>query len=126
MKTQALKMSVVLLSFAAVSAFGQQEAINGRAELHGALATASSAADHARIAYYYHRTASEYAQKQAEEEQIAAQWKKQYGSWTKSPNPYRSAVNLAAYYGKLAGEARTHARDQDKLAGGLSNLGRIS
>jgi hypothetical protein len=121
MKARTLKMSVVVLFFAAVTAFGQQEPINGRAELRGALATASSAADHARIAYYYHRTANEYAQKQAEEEQIAARWEKQYGSWTKSPNPYRSAVNLASYYAKLSSDARTHAREQDKLASALSD-----
>jgi len=123
MKTRTLKMSVVVLAFAAVSAFGQQEPINSRAELRDALATAKSAADHARIAFYFHQAATEYAQRQAEEEQIAARWEKMYGSWTKSPNPYRSAMNLAAYYGKLASDARAHAREHDKVSGSLHDSG---
>ncbi len=116
MKMRTLKMSMVVLTFAAVSAFGQGEPINGRAELRSALASARSAADHARIALYYHRAAAEYTQKQAEEQQIAAKWQPQYGNWTKSPNPYRSAANLAAYYGTLARDARAHAAEQDKLS----------
>jgi hypothetical protein len=117
MKTSTLTMSVAALVLAAGMAFGQEGAINSRTELRAALATARTAADHARIAYYYHRAATTYAQMQAEEEQIAAKWQAQFGSWTKSPNPYHSAKNLAAYYGKLASDALVHATEQDKLSG---------
>ena len=116
MKTSALTMSVAALVLAAGMAFGQEEAISSRTELRTALATARTAADHACIAYYYNRAATAYAQKQTEEGQVAAQWQAQYGGWTKSPNPYQSAKNLAAYYGKLASDALVHAAEQDKLA----------
>ncbi len=116
MKTQTLKMSAIALVFTAVAAFGQQGTINSKAELRQALATAESAADHARLASYYHHTALVYAGKQAEEEQIADRWEKQYANWSKSPNPYRSAKNLAAYYGQLSKDAAAHAAEQDKLA----------
>jgi hypothetical protein len=121
MKMQTLKTSAIGLVFTAVAAFSQQGVsqqgmINGGAELRRALATAESAADHARIASYYHRTALVYAGKQAEEEQIADRWEKQYANWSKSPNPYRSAKNLAAYYGQLSRDAAAHASEQDKLA----------
>jgi hypothetical protein len=117
MKTSTLTMSMAALVLAAGMAFGQEGAISSRTELRTALATARTAEDHARIAYYYHRAATTYAQKQAEEEQIAAQWQTQFGGWTKTPNPYHSAKNLAAYYGKLANDALVHAAEQDKLAG---------
>jgi len=111
-------MSVITLVFAALTAFGQEGAIRNQAELRSALATAKTAADHARIAYYYHQSANVYAQKQTEEEQIAAQWQKQYEGWTKAPNPYSSAKTLVVYYGQLASVALVHAAEQDKLAGG--------
>ena len=116
MKMQTLKMSAIALVFTAVAAFGQQGTINSAAELRQALATAESRADHARIAYYYHHTALVYAGKQAEEEQIANRWQKQYENWSKSPNPYLSAKNLAAYYAQLSRDAAAHAAEQDKLA----------
>jgi len=116
MKTQTLKMSAIALVFTAVAAFGQQGTINSKAELRQALATAESAADHARLASYYHHTALVYAGKQAEEEQIADRWEKQYANWSKIPNPYQSAKNLAAYYGQLSRDAAAHAAEQDKLA----------
>ena len=34
-----------------------------------------------------------------------------------TPNPYKSAENLAAYYGQRAGDALAHAMEHDKLAG---------
>jgi hypothetical protein len=121
MKTQTLKMSAIALVFTAVAAFGQQgvgqqTTINSKAELRQALATAESAADHARLASYYHHTALVYAGKQAEEEQIADRWQKQYANWSKIPNPYQSAKNLAAYYGQLSSDAAARAAEQDKLA----------
>lgn len=111
------KMSVlvVLIACSAITGFAQ-EAISGKAELRRSLATAKTAADHARIAYYYHRTANEFARKQAEEEQIAERWERQYASWEKSPNPCQSARNLAQYYSQLASEAAAKASEQDKLA----------
>ncbi len=117
MKTQTLKMAAIALVFTAVAAFGQQGTINSQAELRRALATAESAADHARLASYYHHAALVYAGKQAEQEQIANRWQKQYENWSKSPNPYLSAKNLAAYYGQLASDAAARAAQQDKLAG---------
>jgi hypothetical protein len=117
MKTSTLTMSATALILVAGMAFGQEGLIGNSAELRAALATAKTEADHAKIAYYYHRAATSYAQKRAEEEQIAAKWQAQYGSWSKSPNPYQSARNLAAYYRDLAGDALVHAAEQDKLAG---------
>jgi hypothetical protein len=99
MKINTLTMSVATLAFAAVSAFGQEAVINNQANLDKYLAMAKT-----------------YAQRQAEEEQIAARLEKQYEGWTKSPNPYRSAKNLAAYYRQLAETARAYAAEQDKLA----------
>jgi 20S proteasome alpha/beta subunit len=116
MKTQSLKMSAIVLVFTAVAAFGQQGTINSAAELRQALATAESGADHARLASYYHHTALVYAGKQAEEERIADRWQKQYANWSKSPNPYLSAKNLAAYYGQLSSDAAARAAEQDRLA----------
>jgi hypothetical protein len=52
-----------------------------------------------------------------DEEQIAARWQKQYEGWSKTPNPYRSAINLAAYYGQLARDTLSRATEQDRLAG---------
>ena len=116
MKMQTLKISAIALVLTAVAAFGQQGTINSTAELRQALATAESRADHARIASYYHRTALVYAAKQAEEEQIANRWEKQYANWSKSLNPYLSAKNLAAYYRQLSNDAAVRAAEQDKLA----------
>ena len=117
MRTKTLAMSLATLAVAALTVFGQEGAISSNSELKRALASARTPADHARIAYYYHQAAHSYAQKQSEEEQIAAQWQKQYESWEKSPNPYQSAKSLAAYYAKLARDASTRATEQDKLAG---------
>ena len=116
MKIHTLKMSAIALVFTAVAAFDQQGKINSPAELRQALATAESGADHARIASYYHRTALVYAAKQAEEERTANRWEKQYANWSKSPNPYQTAKNLAAYYRQLSSDAAAHAAEQDKLA----------
>jgi hypothetical protein len=121
MKTRTLKTSVVVLAFAAMSAFGQSKAINGQSGFRAAVAAAETSADHTGIAINYTRLAAEYAQKQAEELRIATKWGKLYGNWTKSPNPYRSALNLAAYYGKLASEAQVHAREQKSLSGALND-----
>src|SRR5580704_12968036 len=120
MKVKTLAMTAVTLTCAAVTAFGQEGTINSKAELRKALATAVTAADHARIAFYYHRSADKYSRMQAEEEQIAARWQKQYENWTKSPNPYVSAKNLEASYAQLARDARTHALEQDRLAQGVT------
>ena len=99
MKINTLTMSVAALAFAAVSAFGQEAAINSQANPDKSLTMAKI-----------------YAQRQAEEEQIAARLEKQYQGWTKSPNPYSSAKNLAAYYRQLAETARAHAAEQERLA----------
>ena len=117
MNTKALTMSAASLILGALAILGQGEPIGNQAELRRALPAAATAADHARIAAYYHQVAQSYIQKQTEEERIAAQWQKQYESWTKTPNPYRSAKNLAAYYGQRAADALVHAREQDSLAG---------
>jgi len=89
----------------------------------GSLATARTAADHARLADYYYGVARSYNQKESEEEQIAARWRKQYGNWSKIPNPYRSAMNLAGYYRQLAKDALAHAGEQLKLAGAGTRSG---
>jgi len=117
MRTKTLAMLLVTLAVATLTVFGQEGAISSQRELKKALASARTPADHARIAYYYHQAAHTYVQKQSEEEQIAAQWKKQYESWEKSPNPYQSAKSLATYYAKLARDASNRAEEQDKLAG---------
>ena len=117
MKTRAVTTAAALI-LSALAALGQATgAITNKAELRAALATARTAADHARIAAYYRETARTYTQKQAEEEQIAARLAKQYEGWTKSPNPYRSAVNLAGYYRQQARDASARAAKQDRLAG---------
>ena len=64
----------------------------------------------------YRKAAVAFAQTQAEEERIAARWVKQYGGWTKAPNPCRSATNLAAYYRQLAADALAHTAEQHELA----------
>jgi len=97
--------------------------IDGKAALRKALANAKTPADHARLAHYYEEIARSYAQKQGEEEQIAARWRKQYENWTKVPNPYLSAMNLAGYYRQRAKEAVVRAREQSKLAtAGMSSV----
>jgi hypothetical protein len=117
MRTKAFAMAAGALVLAAFTLAGQDGAIRNQADLRRSLASARTAADHARIAAYYRQAAQAYRQKQAEEEGIAAQWQKQYERWTKTPNPYQSAKNLAAYYGQRAGDALARAMEQDKLAG---------
>ena len=90
--------------------------IESKADLRKALADAKTPADHARLADYYEQIARSYAQKQSEEEQIAAGWRKQYENWTKVPNPYHSAMNLAGYYRQRAKDAKARAQEQNRLA----------
>jgi len=90
--------------------------IESKAELRKALADAKTPEDHARLAEYYEQIARSYVQKQSEEERIAASWRKQYENWTKTPNPYHSAMNLAGYYRQCAQDAKVHAQEQTKLA----------
>jgi hypothetical protein len=115
--SKVLAILLATLVMASATAVGQEGQVPNRAELRRALAAARTPADHARIAGYYRQTAQVYAQKQAEEERIAAKWQRQYEGWSKSPNPYRSAKNLAAYYGQCATSALAHAAEQDRLAG---------
>ena len=117
MRTKTFTIAAGALFLAAFTAPGQDGTILNQAELRRSLAAARTAADHARIAVYYRQVAQVYMGKQAEEERIAAQWQKQYERWTKTPNPYQSAKNLAAYYKQRAGDALNHATQQDRLAG---------
>lgn len=105
-----------VLALTAFAPCMEAEDITGKAGLRNVLATAKTPEDHARLAVYYQQLVSSYAQKQSEEEQIAAQLKKQYENWTKVPNPYRSAVNLAGHYRQMAKDAAAHAQEQKKLA----------
>jgi len=127
MRTRMLTMSAAALALAALTAFGQDKPIASQTELRASLAAAKTPADHASLAAYYRRTAQTWAQKQAEEEQIAARWRKQYENWSKTPNPYSSARNLGAYYGQRAHDALTRAAEQDRLAGNQAILrGRLA
>lgn len=117
MKAGIFAKSVVALALASTTAFGQDKPIASQAELRKSLAAARTPADHARLAAYYRQTAQSYSQQQAEEERIAAQWRKQYENWSKTPNPYRTARNLAAHYAQRARDAMAHATEQDRLAG---------
>ena len=109
--------TAVALMLVAWAVCGQDGASDNNADLRRSLPSAKTAADHARLADYYYRAARSYNQKENEEEQIAARWQRQYASWSKTPNPYRSATNLAGYYRQLANDALVHAREQHKLAG---------
>lgn len=113
--TLVARLCAIALALAAISLSMEAADITGKAELRKALATAKTPADHARLADYYEQLTLLYARKQSEEEQIAARWKKQYETWTKVPNPYHSAVNLAGYYRQLAKDAAAHAQEQNKL-----------
>jgi hypothetical protein len=101
---------VAALTLGAVRA--QDPPLLSRSQLRKSLASAIMPADHARLAGYYREAAKSYMQQAADEEQIAARWKKQYENWTKTPNPYRSAINLASYYRQRANDAILHARQQ--------------
>ncbi len=110
------RMCAIALSLTVFGLYVEAGDIAGKADLRNALATAKTPADHARIADYYEQLKLSYVRKQTEEEDIAARWKKQYENWTKIPNPYHSAVNLAGYYRQMAKDAAAHAREQNKLA----------
>jgi len=108
----------IFLTIAAWSAVGQEGAVpESKADLRRWLAAAKTPKDHAKLADYFYSVAMSYAQQQAEEEQIAARWQKQYENWSKTPNPYRSALNLAGYFRQMANDAMEHARQQDRLGG---------
>jgi hypothetical protein len=120
---RAIMMAAVSGILAAWTVCGQDGAIDNMADLRKSLAAAKTAADHARLASYYYRAARSYNQKENEEEQIAGRWQQQYGNWSKTPNPYRNAMNLAGYYRQLGNDALAHAREQDKLAGAVTDSG---
>lgn len=118
-----ITMAVMAGMLAGWTVGGQDGTIDNNADLRRSLAAAKTASDHARLADYYYRAARSYNQKEDEEEQIAARWQKQYGNWSKTPNPYHSAINLAGYYRQLAKDALKHAREQDNLAAAGANSG---
>jgi hypothetical protein len=105
MKTGILSKSIVSVMFTALAMFGQE-----------AMAATQPGIDHARAATYYRQAAATYTQKQVGAEQTAARWQKQFADWTKSPNPYRSATNLAAYYKQAAADAIAHAAERETAA----------
>jgi hypothetical protein len=111
------KNRTVIFVLTALMAFGQSGPITNQRELRRSLASASTPQEHARIAEYYRASAAAYAAKQAEEERIATQWQRQYENWAKTPNPYQSARNLAAYYRERASDAISQAARQDRLSG---------
>jgi hypothetical protein len=85
-------------------------------ELHLLIATARTPADHRRVADYYRGRAHQFAAQQAEEEQIAEHLFRSFATYTKQPNPYQSARNLARYYAWSARKALSQAARQDELA----------
>jgi hypothetical protein len=94
-----------------------------KAELRKSVAAAKAPEEHERLASYFRDVARSYLRQEQEEDQIATRWKKQYENWTKTPNPYRSAVNLAGYYRQLANDATAHARQQERLAAAAAAAG---
>jgi hypothetical protein len=111
-----VRTAIALATVFVVSVFGQDGAIDSKAELRRSVAAARTPADHVRLADYFYKAAQSYAQQEKEEELIAARWQEQYQNRTKTPNPWRSAMNLASYYRELTTSAIAHAREQDRLA----------
>ena len=115
-----MKRTIILITFALSSTSGlmlaaDQASITSKLELRTAIKTAKTPADRQRIAEYYNQRASEFRDKQREEERLAAHFTPN-SARSKVPDAYASTMKLAAHFGDEADQAIRHAQTYEQLA----------